>query len=131
MGEADNILTLGGGSSPDFMHSILKILRPRGSALRIMKRITEELIEKYVGFPDSLTSDDRARIAQAIRADAAAQKVADFYREYYRRLRGSDHDDNHEDDGGGNATPDDGERAPHAPLPRLSVNGEGGLTRER
>ena len=62
--------------------------------------------------------------------DAAAQKVADFYREYYRRLRGSDHDDNH-DDGGGNATPDDGDRAPHAPLPRLSVNGEGALTRER
>ena len=70
------------------MHYIYTPYRLPGSALSIMKEITEELIERYVGFPESLDHDVRERVKAALKVDRAARETAEFYREYYRQLRG-------------------------------------------
>lgn len=75
-----------------------------------MKEITEDLIERYVGFPESLTDHVRERIATALRVDRAARDTADFYREYYRQLRGETSGENRPSseghDGAPNGNPD-------------------------
>ncbi len=60
------------------------------------RRMRESLIEKYVGFPDSLDADTRAAVEAYIRENDTAQKVAEFYRTYYAALRG---DSPHSGDG--------------------------------
>lgn len=54
-----------------------------------MYEITEDLIERYVGFPETLDEEQHALIEARIAADARCRRIADFYRAYYAELRSS------------------------------------------
>lgn len=53
------------------------------------RTMRESLIEKYVGYPESLDAETRARVEAYIREDDFAQQIASFYRSYYAALRGT------------------------------------------
>lgn len=58
---------------------------PKG-AKPLMHRISESLVERYVGFPDTLDAATRAYVEGQIHADEATRRVAAFYRDYYEEL---------------------------------------------
>lgn len=51
-----------------------------------MNTISESLVERYVGFPDTLDAATRAYVKEQIRTDEAIRRVAAFYRDYYEEL---------------------------------------------
>lgn len=53
------------------------------------RRMRESLIEKYIGFPESLDARTRADVEAYIRDDDTARAIAAFYRKYYAALRGT------------------------------------------
>lgn len=72
----------------DTMHYSNSPYRLRGPSQAIMNEITEDLIERFVAFPESLGETVRERVAAALQADRAAREIADFYRAYYKEYRG-------------------------------------------
>lgn len=71
----------------DAMHYSHRSFRLRGPSQYIMNEITEDLIERFVAFPESLGETIRERVAAALQADRAAREIADFYRAYYKEYR--------------------------------------------
>ena len=61
----------------------------------VMKEVTEDLIERYVGYPDSLGQDVRCLVEAKLATDGAARQIAEFYREYYAQLRNASSTENH------------------------------------
>ncbi len=51
-----------------------------------VKRIDEQLIERYVRWPETLSSDLRATIQTHLAVDDVARATADFYRQFYEEL---------------------------------------------
>jgi hypothetical protein len=52
-----------------------------------MHEITEDLIERYVGFPETLDEEQHKLIEARIVADSRCRRIAKFYRAYYAELR--------------------------------------------
>jgi len=48
--------------------------------------ITEEMIERYVRYPDSLDAETVQRVEALIETDDAVRSVARYYYEYYEQL---------------------------------------------
>ncbi len=46
----------------------------------------EETVERYVRYPETLSERDRLRVADMLRADPVARRVAAFYRSFYDEL---------------------------------------------
>jgi hypothetical protein len=46
----------------------------------------EELVERYVRYPESLSGHDRDRVGSLLRTDTTARQIADFYRRFYDEL---------------------------------------------
>jgi len=46
----------------------------------------EESVERYVRFPETLSEAERARIADLLRDDPVARRLAAFYRGFYDEL---------------------------------------------
>jgi hypothetical protein len=46
----------------------------------------EEIVERYVRYPESLSPQDRDRVAALLRTDATARRIAEFYRRFYDQL---------------------------------------------
>jgi hypothetical protein len=46
----------------------------------------EEIVERYVRYPESLSQPDRDRVAGLLRTDTTARRLADFYRRFYDQL---------------------------------------------
>lgn len=51
-----------------------------------VKPIDEQLIERYVRWPETLSSDLRETILSHLVEDDAARATADFYRQFYEAL---------------------------------------------
>lgn len=62
---------------------------PATGVVTLMREVTEELIEKYVAYPDSLDEKCRRLVEHTIRINRSARMIADFYRAYYAELRKS------------------------------------------
>jgi hypothetical protein len=60
----------------------------------------EEVIERYIRYPDTLSAADRARAAELLRADPTARRLAAYYRGFYDELDALDegHSRSPEDD---------------------------------
>ena len=52
----------------------------------------EEVIERYIRFPDTLSAEDRERASELLRSDPTARRLAAFYRGYYDELDALDED---------------------------------------
>lgn len=61
-----------------------------GRCLLFMPPLDEDLIERFVRFPGTLTPSDRAAAEELLRSDAAARELAAFFRTFYEELDGLD-----------------------------------------
>lgn len=52
--------------------------------------IDEEMIERYVRYPDTLSEEAHAEVEAFIDENELARQIADFYREYYSELNDTD-----------------------------------------
>ncbi len=52
--------------------------------------MSESLIELYVAFPNELDAPTRMKVEAHLRVDAVGQEIAEYYRTFYRALRGID-----------------------------------------
>ena len=48
----------------------------------------EETVERYVRYPETLSEAERLRVADMLRADTVARRLAAFYRSFYDELDG-------------------------------------------
>lgn len=48
--------------------------------------VDEDMIERYVRYPDSLTEDARQRVRQFLAKNELAAEIAHFYRSFYEEL---------------------------------------------
>jgi hypothetical protein len=57
-----------------------------GRRLLFMPPLDEDLIERFVRFPGTLTPSARAAAEELLRSDAAARELAAFFRTFYEEL---------------------------------------------
>jgi hypothetical protein len=46
----------------------------------------EEAVERYVRYPDTLSDAERVHVADLLRSDPTARRLAAFYRSFYDEL---------------------------------------------
>jgi hypothetical protein len=46
----------------------------------------EEIVERYIRYPESLSDKDREDVAGLLRTDPTARRIADYYRRFYDEL---------------------------------------------